>query len=119
MKNMLRVVPLIAILLLAVTPAKADFTIGYPDGSLGLVWAIGGAGHAFVFADFAGTGDDDIFTSHTAHSSTPLFVNLGVGASTYIGYWLDFQFINASGFFVYDVYATQGGAFFYVGTYLL
>lgn len=119
MKRMLRVLPLLAILFFASTPVKADFSIGYPDGSLGLVWAIGGVGHAFVFADFAGSGDDDIFTAHTNHSSLPLFANLGVGGSTYIGYWLDFQFINVFGAFVYDVYATQGGAFFFVGTYLL
>jgi hypothetical protein len=118
-KRLLRLLPLIAILFFASTPAKADFSISYPDGSLGLVWAVGSAGHAMIFADFAVSGDDDIFTAHTNHSSTPLSANLGVGGSTYIGYWLDYLYSDASGDFIYDVYATQGGAFFFVGTYVL
>lgn len=119
MKRILLMLPLLSILFFASAPAKADFSIGYPDGSLGLVWAIGGVGHAFVFADFSTFGDDDIFTAHTNHSSQALFTNLGVGASTYIGYWLDYIRTDAFGDFVYDVYATQGGSFFFVGTYLL
>ncbi len=119
MKRILLVLPLIATLFFASTPAKADFSIGYPDGSLGLVWAIGSVGHAFVFADFAGTGDDDIFTAHTNHSSGALLTNLGVGASNYIGYWLDYLYTDINGDFVYDVWASQGGSFFYVDTYLL
>lgn len=119
MKRILLMLPLLSILSFASAPAKADFSVSQPDGSLALVWAIGSAGHAFVFADFAGSGDDDIFTVHTNHSSSPLFTNLGVGASTYIGYWLDYLYTDAFGDFVYDVWATQGGSFFFVGTYYL
>lgn len=120
MKRLLSMLPLLSILFFASAPAKADFSIGYPDGSVSLVWAIGAAGHAFVFADFAISGDDDIFTAHTTHSSTALFTNLGIGESVYAGYYLDFQFVNGFGDFVYDVYATQDGvSFFPVGTFLL
>lgn len=119
MKRILGVLPLIAMLFFTSAPAKADFSIVYPDGSVGLVWALGGGAQAFVFADFTAIGDDDIFTSHTTQFSSPLFANLGVGASSYIGYWLDFLYVDVFGGFVYDVWATQGGSFFFVGTYLL
>ena len=118
MKRILLMLPLISILFFAGTPAKADFSLGYPDNSFALVQAIGGTGHAFIFADFSTFGDDDIFTLHTNHSSFPLSASL-VGFSSGIGYYLDFRFVNVSGFFVYDVFATQGGSFFFVGTFFL
>ena len=118
MKRVLLMLPLISMLFFASTPAKADFSIGYPDNSFALVQAIGATGHAFIFADFAISGDDDIFTLHTNHSSFPLSASLA-GFSSGIGYFLDFLFVNASGFFVYDVYATQGSGYFFVGTYFL
>lgn len=108
-------------LLLVVPVANANFQWGYPDGSFSQVIAIGGAGHAFVFGDFAGSGDLDIFTVQTSHGSAPLSAALVAGGVLFpsaFAYWLDFTG-TVAGFLRYDVFADQGFGFFYVTTVFL
>ncbi len=108
--------------LLLVAPAvHADFDWDYPDGSFGIVLALGGSGHAFVFGDFAAGGDLDIFTLHSNHSSVPLSGGLIAGGTplpSAFAYWLDYRG-TSGGFLRYDAYADQGFGFFYVTTVFL
>jgi hypothetical protein len=108
-------------LLLAAPAVNANFGWDYPDGSFAQVIAVGGTGHAFVFGDFAGSGDLDIFVLNSTHSSTPLFAFLVAGGTPLSGayaLWLDFR--GFSGVFLrYDVYVDQGFGFFYTTTVFL
>jgi hypothetical protein len=106
------VAAMIVLLFGLVSPASADFTIVFPDGSLGIEIDLGFDQHAAVFWDIPGYFD--IFTFH-ANAGNPLSVSLG-GLPSGIAYYLFFFGTDVLGRSVYDVYreTTLGGGFFFV-----
>lgn len=101
----------VALLFGMATPASADFTVTYPDGSLGIAISLGFGLHGAVFWDIP--GDFDIFTFHANAAGNPLFATLG-GLPAGVAYWLNFLGTDALGRAVFDVFVTQGGGFFLV-----
>ena len=93
------------------SPASADFTVTYPDGSLGFEINLGFGLHAAAFWNIP--GDYDIFVISANAVSNPWPVSFFAGASGF-AYWLDFLFFDAFGRYVFDVYVNQGAGFFFV-----
>jgi len=109
-----KVALLAAVVVLTLTiasPASADFSVTYPDGSLGFEINLGVGLHAAAFWDIP--GDSDIFVISANATSNPLFVSFFPGASGF-AYWLDFRGIDEFGRAVFDVYTNQGAGFFFV-----
>jgi len=106
------VAAMIALLFGLASPASADFTIVYPDGSLGIDIDLGFDQHAAVFWD----ANFHIFTFH-ASAANPFSVSLG-GLPAGIAYYLFFVGTDGFGRSVFDVYreTTLGGSFFFVTT---
>ena len=119
MRKSLLLVALVAIFLLvsAVPDARADSSVGFPDGSFSIAIALGGGVVVFLFFDFAGSGDLDIFTHHVNSFGNLVFVSLA-GLPSGLAYWLDFRGPVGSRL-LYDVFTTTGGPFFFVGQILL
>lgn len=98
----------LGIILISVGPAAADSFVGYPDGSISRVVALGGGVQGFVFFDFASSGDLDIFV-HPVNAFSDL---APVSLAGFAGFalWLDFE--GTSGpFLVYGVYTCLGSPF--------
>ena len=109
-----KVALLAAVVVLTLTiasPASADFSITYPDGSLGFEINLGFGLHAAVFWDVP--GDFDIFVISANGASNPLLVSFFAGASGF-AYWLDFLGSDGFGRYVFDVYTNRGSGFFFV-----
>ena len=106
------VAAMIALLFGIASPASADFTVTYPDGSLGIEINLGFGLHAAVFWDIP--GDFDIFTFHADAVGDPLFVSFFGGFPSGLAYWLNFLGRDIFGRAVFDVFATRGGSFFFV-----
>ena len=104
-----------ALLLLAVPAAWANSSVTYPDGSLVIVQDLGGGIHANISWDIP--GDNDIFTHHVDTFGDLVFLSLE-GFPSGVAYWVDFRGTVGSQL-LFDVYATQGGSFFFVGQLLL
>jgi hypothetical protein len=105
---------LAAVVVLTLTiasPASADFSVIYPDGSLGFEINLGFGLHAAAFWDIPGTRD--IFVTSADAVSNPLPVPFFPGASGF-AYWLKFLFFDELGRAVFDVYIDQGAGFFLV-----
>jgi hypothetical protein len=109
------VAALIAFMFLITRPASADFTVVYPDDTLGIEMNLGLGIHAAVFWDVP--GDFDIFTFHANQVGNPLFASLG-GLPSGIAYWLNFVGTDQFGRFVFDVFVktSLGGGFFLLTT---
>lgn len=108
-----KVALLAAVVVLTLTiasPASADFSVTYPDGSFGFEINLGFGLHAAAFWDIPGDGDIFIFSANAV--SNPLLAAFAGGLG--FAYWLDFRFVDAFGRAVYDVYANQGTGFFFV-----
>ena len=104
---------LTAVVVLTLTiasPASADFSVTYPDGSLGFEINLGFGLHAAAFWDIL--GDYDIFVISANAVSDPLLASFLGGLG--FAYWLDFRFVDVSGRAVFDVYTNQGFGFFFV-----
>lgn len=108
------VAAMIAFLFAIASPASADFTIVFPDGSLGIEIDLGVDAHATVFWDIPNYFD--IFTLH-AFAGNPFLVSIG-GLQSGIAYYLFFQGTDGLGRAVFDVYAktSLGSGFFFVTT---
>jgi hypothetical protein len=104
-----------ALLLLAVPAAWADSSVNFPDGSFSLVVNLGGGVHGNIFWDLP--GDKDLFTHHVDFLGNLAFLSL-VGFTSGVAYWADFRG-TVGGQFLFDVFVTQGGSFFFVGQLLL
>jgi hypothetical protein len=103
-------VAVVALTLTIASPASADFSVTYPDGSLGFEINLGFGLHAAAIWDLPGTRD--IFVISANAVSNPLLVSF-FGSSGF-AYWLAFQGFDASGSSVFDVYSNQGDGFFFV-----
>jgi len=101
----------VVLMLMIASPASADFSVTYPDGSIGFEINLGFGLHAAAFWDIP--SDFDIFVISANAVSTPLPASFFAGVSGF-AYWLDFQFIDAFGRAVFDVYVNQGAGFFFV-----
>ena len=111
-----KVALLAAVVVLTLTiasPASADFSVIYPDGSLGFEINLGFGLHAAAVWDIP--GDRDIFVISANAVSNPLLVSFFAGASGF-AYWLDFLGFDRFGGAVFDVYTNQGTGFFFVTT---
>ena len=109
------VAAMIAFLFGIASPASADFTVVFPDNSLGIEINLGFGRHAAVFWDIP--GDFDIFTFQANEVSNPLSAVL-LGGTSGIAFWLDFAGTDQFGRFVFDVYVktSLGSGFFFVTT---
>jgi hypothetical protein len=106
------VAAMIALLFGLASPASADFTIVYPDGSLGIDIDLGFDQHAAVFWDT----NFDIFTFH-ASAGDPFSISLG-GFQSGIAYYLFFLGTDQLGRSVFDVFVktSLGSGFFFATT---
>jgi hypothetical protein len=96
------------------TPARADFAVAYPDGSV--AYAINFDPGLNVVAHINEFGD--IFTIHSDGFSDPVLVSLaGFPASRAM--WLFFLGSTPDGRSQYALYVDQGSGFFFVGNVLL
>lgn len=102
----------------AAPSAQAGTFATYLDGSFAQSVFVGPGQLAFVFADFAATGDNDIFTLHADSFANPLPLGMA-GFQPALGYYLNFLFVDGFGNFVYDVYADQGFGWILIGQFLL
>src|SRR5262245_21219891 len=111
-----KVALLAAVVILTLTlasPASADFSVTYPDESLGFEIKLGSGLHAAVFCDLpVGSG---LFIISANAVSNPLLVSFFAGASGF-AYWLNFLGFDGFGRAIYDVYINQGAGFFFVTT---
>src|SRR5215471_7720526 len=82
------------------SPASADFSVTYPDGSLGFEINLGIGLHAAAFWDIPRTGDIFIFSANAV--GNPLLVSFAGGSG--FAYWLNFLGIDTFGRSVFDVY---------------
>ena len=108
-----KVALLAAVVVLTLTiasPASANFTVIYPDGSRGFEINLGFGLHAAALWDIPGDADLFIFSANEAGNPLPVSFAGGLG----LAYWLDFRFFDAFGRAVFDVYTTQGTGFFFV-----
>jgi len=112
------VAAMVAFMFWITSPASADFTVVYPDDTLGIEINLGLGRHAAVFWDTAASGDFDLFTFHANEFSNPLSAFL-VGGTPGIAYWLNFLGTDQFGRFVFDVFVktSLGGGFFFVTTF--
>ena len=114
-KPSLLIAVVVAVLLLSLpTPARADFSVAYPDGSV--AYAINFGAGLNVVALINGFGD--IFTIHSDGFSNPVLVSLaGFPASrAMLLFFLEF---TPAGRARYDLYVDQGSGFFFVDTVVL
>ena len=109
------VAAMIAFLFAIASPASADFTVVFPDGTEGIELNLGFGLHAVVFWDIP--GDFDIFTLHANAVGNPLSASLG-GLPSGIAYWLNFLGTDQFGRSVFDVFVktSLGGGFFFLTT---
>ena len=116
MKKLVIIVLLSLTLGLAVhQSAKSDYSLTYPDSSQAMVWLYSGGRLAFIFTDWA--GDWDWFTTHSFTNATPALVDLGAGS--YLGHWLDYQYSSGGHLYV-NVYVTTNNVnWFFVGLYFI
>jgi hypothetical protein len=110
----LMVVVVTALVLSLPTPAHADFSVAYPDGSV--AYAINfdpGLNVVALINDFG-----DIFTIHSDGFSDPVLVSLaGFPASRAM--WLFFLGFTPAGRSEYALYVDQGFGFFFVDNVVL
>lgn len=97
--------------------AKAYFDIDYLDGNWSEVYELGGGNLVFVFFNWQGTTDLDIFTMHSSGSGTPIGFSIG-GAAPGMGYYFNYLYYYA-GYYNYDGYYTNnyGVSWSYAGTF--
>jgi hypothetical protein len=96
-----------ALVLSLPTPARADFTVAYPDGSVAYAINFGAGLNVVALID----GFGDIFTIHSDGFSDPVLVSLaGFPASrAMLLFFLEF---TPDGHSQYDLYVEQGFGFF-------
>jgi hypothetical protein len=95
------------------TPARADFTVAYPDGSVAYAINFGPGLNVVALINSFG----DIFTIHSDGFSDPVLVSLaGFPASrAMLLFFIEVTPAGSS----YDLYVDQGFGFFFVDTVLL
>jgi hypothetical protein len=105
----------VAVLLLSLpTPARADFAVTYPDGSVGYALNFGPGLNVVALVNSFG----DIFTIHSDGFSNPVLVSLA-GFPPSRAMFLFFQGVTDGGRAQYDLYIDQGSGFFFVDTVLI
>jgi hypothetical protein len=110
-------VTFVAVLLLGTArPVSADFVVDFPDGNQSFDIDLGEGVHLAAFWDKA--GDFDIFTWQGDAVSDPVAVSI-LGAPAAFAYFLQFQGTTPSGGLVFNMFADQGGGFFFVGQVVL
>jgi hypothetical protein len=103
-----------ALVLSLPTPARADFTLEYPDGSVAYAINFGPGLNVVALINAFG----DIFTIHSDGFSNPVLVSLaGFPASRAMTLFL--VGFTPDGHSQYDLYIDQGFGFFFVDTVVL
>lgn len=98
------------------TAARADFSVGYPDGAEAFAVYLGqGLNVVALLNDGA---DPDIFTIHSDGFSNPVLVPL-FGLPVSRAMWFNFIGFTAAQRPAFAVYINQGSGFFFVGNYFI